>query len=84
LQGCDRLVLISGPYVERSALPNLGLRLFQVTDDAKTKLEVECPGVISCVDIVAIAMHDAAVLVNMTFMFTFLLYYLVIMQRVLI
>jgi len=51
LQGCDGSVLISGPSAERSAPPNLGLRGFQVIDDAKTKLEAECPGIVSFADI---------------------------------
>jgi peroxidase len=72
LQGCDGSVLISGPSAERSAPPNLGLRGFQVIDDAKTKLEAECPGVVSCADILAIAARDAVVLVSMKFVFAFL------------
>ncbi|WRX34517.1 hem peroxidase - like 10 [Theobroma cacao] len=45
VQGCDGSVLISGSSAERSALPNLGLRGFDVIDDAKAQLEALCPGV---------------------------------------
>lgn len=68
LQGCDGSVLISGSSAERSAPPNLGLRGFEVIDDAKTKVEAECPGVVSCADILAIAARDAVVLVTITFL----------------
>lgn len=62
-QGCDGSVLIAGSSAERSALPNLGLRGFEVIDDAKTQVEVSCPGVVSCADILALAARDAVDLV---------------------
>ena len=63
VQGCDTSVLINGPNTEKIAGPNLDLRRFEVIDDAKTKLEVACPGVVSCADILALAARDAIVLV---------------------
>ncbi|KAL0013773.1 hypothetical protein SO802_000842 [Lithocarpus litseifolius] len=59
VQGCDGSVLITGSSTEMSAPPNLGLRGFDVIDDAKSQLEPLCPGVVSCADILALAARDA-------------------------
>ncbi|XVE98323.1 hypothetical protein REPUB_Repub03eG0096200 [Reevesia pubescens] len=56
---CFCSVLISGSSAERNALPNLRLRGFEVTDEAKAQLEALCPGVVSCADILAMTARDA-------------------------
>ncbi|TKY71450.1 Cationic peroxidase 2 [Spatholobus suberectus] len=62
VQGCDGSVLISGAGTERTAIANLGLRGYEVVDDAKTQLEAACPGVVSCADILALSARDSVVL----------------------
>ncbi|KAF7149131.1 hypothetical protein RHSIM_Rhsim03G0051700 [Rhododendron simsii] len=59
VQGCDSSILITGASGESNAFPNLGLRGFEVVDDAKTQLEALCPGAVSCADVLALAAHDA-------------------------
>ncbi|KAK1301007.1 Peroxidase 43 [Acorus calamus] len=62
VHGCDASVLIEGPRAERGALNHAGLRGFDVIERAKSELEEECPGVVSCADIVALAARDSIVM----------------------
>ncbi|KAJ9183058.1 hypothetical protein P3X46_006974 [Hevea brasiliensis] len=64
VHGCDASILIDGANTEKTAGPNLLLRGYEVIDDAKTKLEAACPGVVSCADILALAARDSVVLTN--------------------
>ena len=63
MRGCDASVRIDGPNTQKKAEANLGLRGYEVIDDAKTQLEAACPGVVSCADILALAARDSVVLV---------------------
>lgn len=69
VQGCDAsLLLKSIPGVlegEQEAFPNNNsLRGFDVIDDIKAALEQECPGVVSCADVLALAARDSVLVVS--------------------
>jgi peroxidase len=52
---------------EKQAEQNVNsLKGFELVDKIKEKLEAECPGTVSCADLLAIAARDATVLVNKT------------------
>ncbi|GAA0142225.1 peroxidase [Lithospermum erythrorhizon] len=61
VNGCDASILIDGTNTEKTAGPNRLLRGYEVIDDAKKQIEVVCPGVVSCADIVALAARDSVV-----------------------
>nr|ACS49652.1 peroxidase [Oryza ridleyi] len=61
VKGCDASVLIKGGNnnAEVDNNKHQGLRGLDVIESAKAQLESECPGVVSCADIVALASRDA-------------------------
>ncbi|KAJ4869250.1 Peroxidase 49 [Raphanus sativus] len=66
VQGCDGSLLLdsSGRIVsEKSSNPNSkSARGFEVVDQIKAQLEKECPGTVSCADILTLAARDSSVL----------------------
>ncbi|KAL6538532.1 hypothetical protein OROGR_012520 [Orobanche gracilis] len=64
IQGCDASVLLLDDTnsTERRAGPNESLKGFDYIDEIKELLESECPGVVSCADILVLATRDAIVL----------------------
>ena len=65
-QGCDASILLnftsaSGNQTEKVAIPNQTVRGFGFVDAIKSLLEAECPGVVSCADIISLATRDSIV-----------------------
>ncbi|WCJ20302.1 Peroxidase superfamily protein [Euphorbia peplus] len=65
VRGCDGSVLLnasdSNRQVEKEATPNLSLRGFQIIDNVKSALEMACPKIVSCADIIALVARDVTV-----------------------
>ncbi|EOA21114.1 hypothetical protein CARUB_v10001453mg [Capsella rubella] len=66
VRGCEGSVLLElkNKKDEKNAMPNLSLRGFEIIDNAKAALEKECPGIVSCSDVLAIVARDAMVALN--------------------
>jgi len=74
VQGCDGSVLLDETITlqgEKKASTNINsLEGFKIIDRIKNKIESECPGIVSCADILTIAARDAVLLVLILFRIT--------------
>ncbi|KAJ7943260.1 Peroxidase [Quillaja saponaria] len=68
VQGCDGSILLDDTITlqgEKKAAPNINsLKGFRLVDRIKNIIESECPGIVSCADILTIAARDAVILVG--------------------
>ncbi|XVE91719.1 hypothetical protein REPUB_Repub01dG0035100 [Reevesia pubescens] len=68
VQGCDGSVLLDDTISlqgEKKASTNVNsVKGYRIIDRIKNKLESECPGIVSCADILTIAARDAVILVG--------------------
>lgn len=71
VKGCDGSLLLNSTNnipAEKDAPPNLPLRGFDEIDHIKAKLEMACPGIVSCADILAMIARDSVFLVRAMFL----------------
>ncbi|XP_021888834.1 peroxidase 3-like [Carica papaya] len=64
VRGCDASLLLNSTsenQAEKDSPPNLTVRGYDFIDRVKTLLEQECPGVVSCADIIALVARDSIV-----------------------
>ncbi|KMT09426.1 hypothetical protein BVRB_6g129010 [Beta vulgaris subsp. vulgaris] len=63
VRGCDASVLLDSPtnQAEKDSIPNQTLRGYEIIDRVKSALEMHCPGVVSCADIIALVSRDVVV-----------------------
>ncbi|KAA8524584.1 hypothetical protein F0562_011007 [Nyssa sinensis] len=63
VRGCDASILLNSTsnQAEKVAPPNLTVRGFDFIDRVKSLLEAECPGIVSCADIIALVARDSIV-----------------------
>ncbi|XP_043709681.1 peroxidase 24 [Telopea speciosissima] len=62
VRGCDASILLDptpNNKAEKDSPPNSSLEGFNVLEEVKTQLEMTCPGVVSCADILTLAARDA-------------------------
>ncbi|CAH8271155.1 unnamed protein product [Arabidopsis lyrata] len=66
VRGCEGSVLLElkNKKAEKNAPPNLSLEGFDFIDNIKAALEKECPGIVSCSDVLALVARDVVVALN--------------------
>lgn len=67
MQGCDGSVLLDDTIdlqgEKKASINRNALKGFRIIDSIKNKIESDCPGIVSCADILTIAARDAVILV---------------------
>lgn len=71
---------MQGNNTERSDPANTSLGGFEVVENAKRWLEVLCPGIVSCADILVLAARDAVEIVSSLISFSPFLVYIFCFQ----
>lgn len=67
VQSCDASILLDSSgdvQTEKQSDRNFGMRNFKYVDTIKQAIEAECPGVVSCADIIVLAAKEAAAMLG--------------------
>ncbi|KAG8387479.1 hypothetical protein BUALT_Bualt02G0025500 [Buddleja alternifolia] len=62
VNGCDASILLDGNNTEKTAIPNLSVRGYEIIDATKAAVEAVCPGLVSCSDLIVMSTRDAVAL----------------------
>ncbi|KAL5706918.1 peroxidase [Ranunculus cassubicifolius] len=63
VRGCDASILLDDPRkgAEKDSIPNQSIKGYDFIEAVKSLLEEECPGVVSCADIISLVTREAIV-----------------------